>query len=88
MRRAEAAMKGGVRLLQMREKGMGFRRALKRARALRALTREHDARLIINDSWQMAVESEADGVHLGREDEAFRLGELRSEIGDEMIIGI
>ncbi len=85
--RAEAALQGGVRLLQFRDKKQGYKRQLKRALALRELTCRYDARLIINDSAQLAVDAGADGVHLGRDD-APNLIQLRNEIGDDLLIGI
>ena len=85
--RAEAAMRGGVRILQLRDKGQGFKRALARAKALRALTRDFDAVCIVNDSIQLAIDSGADGVHLGRAD-APNLMRLRAEVGDGLIVGI
>ncbi|ATX82260.1 thiamine-phosphate diphosphorylase [Mariprofundus ferrinatatus] len=85
--KAEAALKGGVRTLQFRDKKQGYKRAIKRARALRDLTRDYQALLIVNDSVKLAVDSEADGVHLGRDD-APNLIQLRSEVGDDLIVGI
>ncbi len=85
--RAEAALKGGVRLLQFRDKKQGYKRQLKRGRALRLLTRQYDARLMINDSVRLACDVEADGVHLGRDD-APNLIQLRQQVGDEFLVGI
>jgi len=85
--RAEAAMRGGVRILQLRDKGQGFKRALARARALRVLTRDFGAQCIVNDSIQLAIDSGADGVHLGRSD-APNLTRLRAEVGEGLIVGI
>lgn len=87
LEKSEAALNGGVRLLQLRDKKAGFKRALRRARALRELTRRYAARLLINDSVQLAVESGADGVHLGMSD-LQNLVQLRSEVGQEMLIGV
>jgi thiamine-phosphate pyrophosphorylase len=87
LNKAEAALKGGVRILQFRDKKQGYKRALQRAQALRQLTLEHDATLIINDSIQLALDCAADGVHLGRDDEALNVAKL-SEVGDKMMIGI
>ncbi len=88
LRRAEAAMRGGLRIIQLRDKKLGFKKILQRAQALRELTASYDARLIINDSLQIAVESGADGVHLGREDECAQLSQIRQQVGDDMLIGI
>lgn len=87
LKKAEAAMNGGVRLLQLRDKKAGFKRALRRANALRELTQHYDTRLLVNDSVQLAVESGADGVHLGMSD-LQSLTQLRNEVGPEMLIGV
>jgi thiamine-phosphate pyrophosphorylase len=87
LNRAGAALEGGVRILQFRDKKQGYKRALQRAQALRQLTLEHGATFIVNDSIQLALDCGADGVHLGRDDEALTTATL-SEIGDKMLIGI
>lgn len=63
-----AALSGGARIIQYRNKGADKLLALEQARALRALTLEMPACLIINDDPALAVAVHADGVHLGRED--------------------
>ena len=85
--RAEAALNGGVRILQYRDKNQGYKRAIERARALRMLTRRYDAVFIVNDSLQLALDSEADGVHFGRSD-APNLTQLRTHVGNDLIVGI
>jgi len=85
--RAENALQGGVRALQLRDKKAGYKHKIRRAKQLHDLTSKHHARLIINDSIQIAVESGAEGVHLGRSDMT-NLTRLRTEAGDEMIIGV
>lgn len=84
---AESALKGGVRILQFRDKKHGYKRQIKRARALRRLTLAYDACLMINDSVALARDADADGVHLGRDDIA-NLIQLRNEVGDDFIIGV
>jgi len=85
--KAETALKGGLQTLQFRDKKSGYKRALKRALALREITKQYDATFIINDSVQLAQKSGADGVHLGRDDVA-DLPNIRHDIGESMIIGI
>jgi len=85
--KAEAALKGGLRILQFRDKKQGYHRALKRAKALRALTGDYDACFIVNDSVQLALEAQADGVHLGRDDMP-NLTQLRVEVGHSLIVGV
>ncbi len=62
---AEQALKGGVTAIQLREKDLSAKELLPLARSLRALTREHGARLFINDRVDVALMAGADGVHLG-----------------------
>ncbi|PJA32857.1 MAG: thiamine phosphate synthase [Zetaproteobacteria bacterium CG_4_9_14_3_um_filter_53_7] len=85
--KAEAALKGGVSVLQLRDKKQGYKRAIKRARVLRELTLEYGAKLMVNDLVGLAVDAGADGVHLGRDDVP-NLIQLRSEVGDDFIIGV
>lgn len=85
--RAEAALKGGLRIVQFRDKQQGYQRALERAKALRVLTARYGACFIVNDSVQMALAAQADGVHLGRDDIS-NLTQLRVETGTELIVGV
>lgn len=61
----EAALCGGVRAVQLREKDLSAAELLPLAMELRTLTRRFDARLLINDRIDVALAVEADGVHLG-----------------------
>ncbi|MDX8390264.1 MAG: thiamine phosphate synthase [Mariprofundaceae bacterium] len=87
LEKAKAALSGGIKTLQFRDKKSGYKRALERAKLLRQLTSEFDVTLIINDSVQMAQDAQADGVHLGRDD-VLNLTELRVEVGQDFLIGI
>ncbi len=87
LEKAEAAMLGGVKILQLRDKKTGFKRKLKRALLLRELTHKYDATLMINDSVQLALDCNADGVHLGKED-APSLNLIRQDVSDDFIVGI
>ncbi|MGN8160420.1 thiamine phosphate synthase [Salinisphaera sp. RV14] len=53
---------------------------------LAALTRAHGAKLIINDDWRLAVETGADGVHLGQADGS--VSQARAALGPRAIVGI
>ena len=66
--RVSDALAGGVRLIQYRNKAAGKRLAHEQALALRHLTAEVGAQLIINDDIELSLEVSADGVHLGRDD--------------------
>lgn len=61
----EAALSGGVRAVQLREKDLPAAELYDLAWELRALTSRYDARLLINERIDVALAVEADGVHLG-----------------------
>ncbi|MCX7797580.1 MAG: thiamine phosphate synthase [Melioribacter sp.] len=64
----EQAIKGGVNLIQLRDKNYSFEKRVERAKRLRSITNKYSIPLIINDDPFVALESNADGVHLGKED--------------------
>jgi thiamine-phosphate pyrophosphorylase len=63
-----AALRGGARVVQYRDKGTDTARRLAEARALAGLCRAHQVPLLINDDVELAISVGADGVHLGRDD--------------------
>ena len=65
---ATAALRGGARVIQLRDKGTSAPRLLPIAQQLRALTREFGALLFVNDRFDLALLCQADGVHLGPDD--------------------
>ena len=79
-----AARAGGVTLIQLREKGLSTRALTSLAHEARRLTRAAGALLIINDRLDVALATDADGVHLGQDDLPIR--EAR-ELAPLMIIG-
>ena len=81
----EAALRGGVRLVQLREKDLPLRELLDLARRVRASTRRAGALLIVNDRLDVALAVEADGVHLGQDD--FPVADARHAAPD-LIIGV
>jgi thiamine-phosphate pyrophosphorylase len=64
----EAAVRGGASSVQLREKTLGTRAFVERARALQALLRPLGVPLIINDRLDVALACGADGVHVGQGD--------------------
>ena len=64
----DAALQGGARIVQYRNKAATSSLAKKQALALREITRSARALLIINDDIELALAVGSDGVHLGRED--------------------
>ncbi|GBC93596.1 Thiamine-phosphate synthase [bacterium HR15] len=83
---ARAALQGGARIIQLRDKEATTRQLIEYAHALRTLTREYNALLIINDRLDVALAVEADGVHLGQDDMPVLLA--RRVAGEELIIGV
>ncbi|MEX2474300.1 thiamine phosphate synthase [Marinobacter sp.] len=81
----EAALKGGVALVQYRDKHSADITRLNQARNLVALCRMAGVPLLINDDPQLAKRVHADGVHLGQSDES--LASARRLLGDQAIIG-
>lgn len=81
----EAALRGGVKILQYRDKSTDTARRLREAQALQKLCQNYDARLIINDDLNLAVALGAD-LHLGQEDGS--LLSARQQLGPDAIIGI
>jgi thiamine-phosphate pyrophosphorylase len=68
-RRVDAALRGGARLVQYRNKQGAAQHRLATATALQALCQSHGVPLLINDDIQLAVAVGAAGVHLGRDDQ-------------------
>lgn len=81
-----AALEGGARIIQYRDKSEDHTKRTRQAKALRSLCEEFDALCIINDDISLADTSGAHGVHLGRDD--ISLPEARKRLGDDMIIGV
>lgn len=83
--RVEAALRGGARLLQYRDKTTAPRRRHDEARDLLALCRRHHALFIVNDDVELAAAIGADGVHLGRDDAT--IAQARERLGAGAIVG-
>lgn len=81
----EAALRGGAKILQYRDKSTDSARRLHEAQALQALCQNYGAQLIINDDLALAAELGA-GLHLGQEDGC--LLDARQQLGTNVIIGI
>lgn len=81
-----AALAGGVRAVQLREKDLSPRELYPLATELRALTRQHGARLLINDRIDLAQAVAADGVHLAGT--SLPTVAARRLLGPEALIGV
>lgn len=81
----QAAIRGGARVIQYRDKTRDGPRRQTEARALLELCRGHGVPLIINDDVELAAALAADGVHLGRVDGDIAAARVR--LGPRAIIG-
>ncbi len=83
--KAEAALKAGIGCLQYREKSADPVEKKQRAERLLTLCRQYNTPLIINDDLELALEIDADGVHLGQSDGS--LTDARARLGVDKILG-
>jgi thiamine-phosphate pyrophosphorylase len=82
---ASAALRGGADMLQLRHKVLARGDLLPLARRLRELTRSAGALFIVNDHLDLALLSDADGVHLGPDD--LSVAGARRVAGERLLIG-
>ena len=82
----EAALQGGMTILQYRDKSGDQAKRLRQANALRALCHRYKALFLINDDSELAKACQADGVHLGQSDGS--VPKARQLLGSEAIIGV
>lgn len=82
----EAAVAGGVTLVQLRDPDAHGRALVEQARALKALLAPWRIALIINDRVDVAVAAGADGVHLGQDD--ITPADARALLGPQKILGL
>jgi len=83
---ARTMLDAGVRIMQLRLKDVTTREFLTSARAISQLCHRRDAIFIVNDRIDIAMLSDADGVHLGQNDVPLEAG--RELLGSDKIIGV
>lgn len=83
--RVEAALQGGVTILQLREKAKSTREYITLAEKVHTLTKKYHVPLIIDDRVDVALAVDAEGVHLGAADMTVAMA--RKILGEEKIIG-
>lgn len=86
LQQIEAALRGGATCIQLREKDLPYDAFLTEAIAVRELCRKYGVPFIVNDNVDIALESGADGVHVGQHD--MKADNVRSLIGPDMILGV
>jgi len=82
----EEALRGGVRAVQLRDKGACTKELYETAYELRRLTSRYGAKLIINDRVDVALSVDADGVHIGSA--SLPLYRVRRLLGERKLIGV
>ena len=83
---AEAAVRAGVRIVQLRMKHAAREDILREARELRRVTQGTDTLFIVNDDPALAAEAEADGVHVGQDD--MSPAEVRAKFPQLKVVGL
>ncbi len=81
----ESALRGGVTLVQLREKQISSRDFYQIALALKSLAVRYKVPLLINDRLDIALAVDADGIHIGQEDLPLQV--VRNLLGPQKIIG-
>lgn len=82
----EQAIQGGVTMVQLREKNLGFEEFVQEAREIKKITDHYQIPFVINDDVEVAVASGADGIHVGQSD--MEAGNVRARLGEGKIIGV
>ena len=82
----EEALKGGVTFVQIREKELDREHFREEAEELKALCARYQVPFVINDDVDLALEVDADGVHVGQSD--MEAGDVRKKLGPDKIIGV
>ena len=85
LKRVEAALQGGVTLVQLREKERTTREYLELAQEVHVLTQKYGVPLIIDDRLDVALAAGVEGVHLGQSD--LPVDKARKILGEDFIIG-
>lgn len=85
LRKIEEAIKGGVTIVQIREKDRSTREYIELATEVHEITRRYDVPLIVDDRIDVAMAIGAEGVHLGQSDMPVKMA--RDILGENVIIG-
>ena len=80
------SLDGGVTFVQLREKHLDQAHFLEEAKDLKMLCKAYNVPFVINDNVDIALEMDADGVHVGQSD--MEAGDVRAKLGPEKIIGV
>ncbi|MGN0821765.1 MAG: thiamine phosphate synthase [Akkermansia sp.] len=83
--KTSALLEGGVRILQLRAKGLPLPQVAELARVMQPLCRAAGAVFVLNDYPELAAELGADAVHVGQD--AGPLAQVRAVVGPQMLVG-
>lgn len=81
-----ALIDGGVHIIQYREKEKTSRQKWEECMQIRKWTKEAGVTFLVNDSVELALACQADGIHIGQKDLPSRV--VRSLVGEDMVIGV
>ncbi len=82
----EESLQGGATFIQLREKQLDHAAFLQEAREIKALCRQYGVPFVIDDDVDLALEVDADGVHVGQSD--MEAGNVREKLGPDKIVGV
>jgi thiamine-phosphate pyrophosphorylase len=82
----EPALRGGVEMVQLRDKEADDEALLRAAARFRSICDEHGALFWLNDRPDLVAEAGADGVHVGQDDEP--VAAVRERVGPDVLIGL
>ena len=82
----ESALKGGVTCVQLREKEQKEADFLKEAIEISSLCKQYGVLFLVNDNVDVAIQCQADGIHVGQED--MLITQVRQKVGNDMVIGV
>ena len=80
------SLDGGVTFVQLLEKHLDQAHFLEEAKDLKMLCKAYNVPFVINDNVDIALEMDADGVHVGQSD--MEAGDVRAKLGPDKIIGV
>lgn len=82
----EKTLEGGTTFVQLREKELDEEHFLEEAKEIKKLCAKYNVPFVINDNVEIALEMDADGVHVGQSD--MEAGDVRAKFGPDKIIGV
>lgn len=82
----EKTLEGGTTFVQLREKELDEEHFLEEAKEIKKLCAKYNVPFVINDNVEIALEIDADGVHVGQSD--MEAGDVRAKLGPDKIIGV